>query len=68
MTEEAARPITPLPPYSFTYWGLAEELNSDVEINILHTGEGTIWTGLEGANMGNMGGRGCCETRNRPCR
>jgi len=41
---------------AYSLWQLALNLNEDVEINILHAGEGTMWTDLEKARMGDLGG------------
>jgi hypothetical protein len=41
---------------AYTMKELAEKLNGDVRINIIHTGEGTLWTDLEKANAGELGG------------
>lgn len=43
-------------PEHFTLWAFARELNPDVKIRILHAGEGTLWTDLERATLGDLGG------------
>ena len=43
-------------PTAFNMWTLADQLNSDIAINILHAGEGTLWTDLKKANLGELGG------------
>jgi hypothetical protein len=43
-------------PEFFSLWTLARDLNPDVKIRILHAGEGTLWTDLERATMGDLGG------------
>ena len=43
-------------PQILTLVELANSLNPDVHINILHTGEGTLWTDLQGARLGDLGG------------
>jgi len=40
----------------FSLWTFARELNPDVQIRILHAGEGTLWTDLEKATLGDLGG------------
>jgi hypothetical protein len=35
---------------------MATGLNKDLKINILHAGPGTLWTDLEKANLGELGG------------
>ncbi len=41
---------------AFALWEFANNLNPDVRINILHAGEGTLWTDLEKATLGELGG------------
>ena len=41
---------------AYTMKELADKLNGDVKINIIHTGEGTLWTDLQKANAGELGG------------
>jgi len=43
-------------PQAYTLAELAKSLNPDVRINILHAGEGTLWTDLEKARLGDLGG------------
>ncbi len=43
-------------PQAFTYWEMAKNLNPALKINILHAGEGTLWTDLEKATLGDLGG------------
>lgn len=43
-------------PVSYSMKELADRLAPDVRINIIHTGEGTLWTDLEKANAGELGG------------
>jgi hypothetical protein len=43
-------------PAAFTYWEMAQKLNPELKINILHAGEGTLWTDLEKATLGDLGG------------
>jgi regulator of protease activity HflC (stomatin/prohibitin superfamily) len=45
-------------PSAYALWTLAGSLNDDVKVNILHAGDGTLWTDLEKARMGDMGGAG----------
>ncbi|MBU0676983.1 MAG: hypothetical protein KJ626_02615 [Verrucomicrobia bacterium] len=54
-------------PVAYSMWEFASALNEDVKINILHAGEGTLWTDLEKANMGEMGGAAIIQqTREKP--
>ena len=41
---------------AYSLWQLAMGLNPNVGINIIHAGEGTLWTDLEKAGMGDLGG------------
>ena len=43
-------------PQAFALWEFANRLNGEVNINILHTGPGTLWTDLEKARLGDLGG------------
>ena len=43
-------------PQAYTLVELANNLNPDIRINILHAGEGTLWTDLQGARLGDLGG------------
>ncbi len=43
-------------PAAFTLWEFAHNLNPDVRVNILHAGPGTLWTDLEKATLGELGG------------
>lgn len=43
-------------PQAFAMWEFANRLNSDVKINILHAGPGTLWTDLEKARLSDLGG------------
>jgi regulator of protease activity HflC (stomatin/prohibitin superfamily) len=43
-------------PMAYALWEFAGSLNSDIKINILHAGPGTLWTDLEKATLGELGG------------
>lgn len=43
-------------PVAYNLWCFATNLNETVTVNILHAGPGTLWTDLEKANLGEMGG------------
>ena len=43
-------------PTAFSLWELAGSLRSDLRINILHSGTGTLWTDLQKASLGDLGG------------
>ncbi len=43
-------------PAAYNLWTLARSLNEEVRVNILHSGAGTLWTDLQKAGMGELGG------------
>lgn len=43
-------------PAAYNLWELAGGLKSDLRINILHAGPGTLWTDLDKATLGELGG------------
>jgi len=43
-------------PRAYTLWELANSLNPEVRVSILHAGDGTLWTDVEGKALGNLGG------------
>ncbi len=43
-------------PTAYTLWEFANNLNKDMRVNILHAGPGTLWTDLEKATLGELGG------------
>lgn len=43
-------------PTAYSMWEFATHLNTNVAINILHAGQGTLWTDLEKARMSDLGG------------
>jgi len=43
-------------PVAFGLWEFANKLNGRMAINILHSGDGTLWTDLEKATTGTLGG------------
>ncbi len=43
-------------PVAYGLWELAQKLNTNVTINIIHAGEGTLWTDLEKTGTGELGG------------
>lgn len=43
-------------PVAFTLWEFANNLNKDLKVNIVHAGSGTLWTDLEKATFGDVGG------------
>jgi len=43
-------------PVAYNLWTFAQELNPEIKVNILHAGPGTLWTDLENATLGELGG------------
>ncbi|MEI6516021.1 MAG: SPFH domain-containing protein [bacterium] len=43
-------------PSAYSLYEFAGSLRHDLNINILHSGQGTLWTDLEKANLGELGG------------
>ncbi|OGV42684.1 MAG: hypothetical protein A2X46_05300 [Lentisphaerae bacterium GWF2_57_35] len=43
-------------PAAYNLWTFANSLNKDLKVNILHAGPGTLWTDLEKAGLGELGG------------
>jgi hypothetical protein len=41
---------------AYTLWEFAAQLNPEVRVNILHAGDGTLWTDLRTAGMSELGG------------
>jgi len=48
-------------PVAYTYYQFAESLNPQIDIRILHSGTGTLWTDLEKATFGDLGGASVIE-------
>ncbi|MGW8193412.1 MAG: SPFH domain-containing protein [Desulforhopalus sp.] len=43
-------------PLAYAKWRFADTLNPDVTLNILHAGEGTLWTDLKNTGLAELGG------------
>ncbi len=43
-------------PTAYNLYTLAQSLKGDLKINILHSGTGTLWTDLQKAGLGELGG------------
>jgi hypothetical protein len=41
---------------AYAWMTFAENLNPDISVRILHSGEGTLWTDLNGDSLGKLGG------------
>ena len=53
-------------PQAFAMYRFAETLNPAVKINIMHSGPGTLWTDLDKAMMGSMGGAKILQDATQP--
>ncbi|RMD78833.1 MAG: hypothetical protein D6820_09240, partial [Lentisphaerae bacterium] len=52
-------------PVGYAMLKFAEGLNADIGINIIHAGEGTLWTDLERASLGELGGASIIQNRQK---
>ncbi len=43
-------------PIAYAQWRFADTLNPEMKLNIIHSGEGTLWTDLEKTGFGELGG------------
>jgi hypothetical protein len=43
-------------PVAYARWRFAETLNPAMRLNIIHAGEGTLWTDLENTGFAELGG------------
>lgn len=43
-------------PIAYAQWRFADALNPKVKLNIIHSGEGTLWTDLEKTGFAELGG------------
>lgn len=43
-------------PAAFTAWEFAGKLNPELKVQVIYAGEGTLWTDLEKASLGELGG------------
>ena len=50
-------------PVAYNLWNFAQNLNPNLTVNILHAGDGTLWTDLEKARMGDLGGAKVIEKK-----
>ena len=41
---------------AFALWEFSSRLNPEIRVNLIHAGEGTLWTDLEKATFGELGG------------
>jgi len=52
-------------PQAFSLWEFAGRLNPEIKVNLIHAGEGTLWTDLEKAGMGELGGGAILQKKGR---
>ncbi|MDZ4198611.1 MAG: SPFH domain-containing protein, partial [Kiritimatiellia bacterium] len=50
-------------PVAFGLWEFANRFNPEARINIIHAGEGTLWTDLQKAGLGDLGGAAILKTK-----
>ncbi len=50
-------------PTAYTLWAFAHNLSPTLTVNIIHAGEGTLWTDLEKARLGDLGGAGFLQKK-----
>ncbi len=50
-------------PSSYSLWILAQNLNPDLRVNILHAGDGTLWTDIDPAHWSALGGAAVLEKK-----
>ncbi len=43
-------------PLAYNLYEFTQSLNPDIKVNILHSGQGTLWTDIKGASVGEVGG------------
>lgn len=49
-------------PAAYNLWTLANSLSDDLSVRILHAGDGTLWTDLDKATLGELGGAKVIQT------
>lgn len=52
-------------PAAYTQWRFAETLNPNMKLNIIHAGEGTLWTDLKNTGFAELGGARGLQTKNK---
>jgi len=53
-------------PASYNMWTFATALDDNIKINILHSGNGTLWTDLQKAGLGDLGGAKVLKSDKKP--
>jgi len=52
-------------PIAYVQWRFAETLNPNMKLNIIHAGDGTLWTDLENTGFAELGGAKQLTTRKK---
>jgi hypothetical protein len=52
-------------PQAFSLWEFAGGLSPEIKVNLIHAGEGTLWTDLEKASMGELGGAAILQKKTK---
>lgn len=50
-------------PVAYSLWEFANQFSRKAAVSIIHAGEGTLWTDLEGARLGDLGGAKVVEQK-----
>ena len=50
-------------PAAYTQWRFADTLNPEMKLNIIHAGEGTLWTDLKNTGFAELGGAKGLQTK-----
>ena len=53
-------------PTAYNLWTFATSLEDTLKVNILHSGNGTLWTDLQKANLGELGGAKLLQGTKKP--
>ena len=53
-------------PVAYNLWTLASALDDNIKVNILHSGPGTLWTDLQKAGLGDLGGAHLLQGAKKP--
>lgn len=53
-------------PVAYNLWTLANSLDDNIKVNILHSGNGTLWTDLQKANLSELGGAKMLQPAKKP--
>lgn len=53
-------------PTAYNLWTFANVLDPDIKVNILHSGNGTLWTDLKNASFGELGGAKLLNSAKKP--